>query len=179
MQPLCGLEAERRGAVTASGFLRPIELLGLGLGDAIVVVASRRGHDVDPGSLVYPFGQDIPVEHHRHELVAQVINSHSVPERQRRLVHGIHGCTEILLAEARNKLIAAIMMVYAVGKPHAHQVLLEGGKLLAAMVYGAVGVDGLEGFPYLEVVFAELVECDVAPIERGLRKAIDILLLAQ
>ena len=60
------------------------------------------------------------------------------------------------------------MVVYAAGEPQALQVDGEGAEIVRLVVYAEVGIDGLQRLADKEVITSELVESDVAAVERGL-----------
>ena len=144
---------------------------------ALIVVAGRRGDEVFAVGLVHALGQHRGVEDDGQELVAEVVDGLSVGQGQTARIDRVQRLAQELLAELGPELLAAIVMVYAAGEPQALQVGGEGAEVVGVVVYAAVGVDGLQRTAYGEVVTSELVEGDVAAVERGLRQIINEPLL--
>ena len=81
--------------------------------------------------------------------------------------------------EGRLELVSAIVVMYAVGKPHLTQVGEESLPVLALVHYGGVLQDVLQQTADGQVVAAVLVPQDVASAQGSLRQVVDILLLPQ
>ena len=83
-----------------------------------------------------------------------------------------------VLAEARHKFFAAIMMMNTTGEPNALQIDLKSTEFLRT-TDTHVGIDGLKRLTNAQIKTSELVESDVAAKERGLREIINELFLSQ
>ena len=86
---------------------------------------------------------------------------------------------QVLGSEARHELLAAVVVVDAVGEPEALQVDLEGAEGVGLAVYGEVGIDRLERLADQEIVLAVLVEGDVAAVKGSLGETVDETLLLE
>ena len=84
-----------------------------------------------------------------------------------------------MFAEGRKELLAAIVVVDAIGEPHLLQVCLQCLELMMMPVCSLIGIDSLQHLSDAQVMAAKLVEGYVTAIQRGLREVIDVLLLTQ
>ena len=141
---------------------RVVEGFRFRLGHPVAVIVTGGSPDqVVPVCLVDTLGHDFRVEDDGREQFAKFLGRLSFFERKLVRRDVPHGFPEEGLAEFRFELLAAVMVVYAVGEPYAFQVDGECPEVLAVPVAGIVGVEGLQRFPYPQVVFPVLVPKDV------------------
>ena len=107
--------------------------------------------------MVDAFRHDFRVEDDRREQVAKLLGRLSFFERKLVRRDVPDGFPEESFAESRFELFATVMVVYAVGEPYAFQVDGECLEVRSVPVAGIVGVEGLQRFPYPQVVFPVLV----------------------
>lgn len=148
-----------------------IELLDLGLRNALVVVV-RRGEDhVDTFALVEAARVERRIEDGGNDCRSQLLTRTEV-ERQ-----SLIGCCgeqlfEILLREFGLELVVAVMVVNAVCKPYLLEVLFEGFPLGCLTVAFVGRIYGLECAADGQVVLEVLVEHYVASAFCGLAEIV-------
>ena len=115
-------------------------------------------------SLVHPFGKNLRIKHHREEFIAHFIESLPCPERQSTSIHLLKLFTKIVRREAGHHLLAAIVMIDAVGEPDTFQIHLHGTKLVCVVVDVPVRKNNLHHLTNPEVVLSKLIECDIPAV---------------
>ncbi len=142
-----------------------VECFHLLLGNPLVEVDCRGGHDVAAGSLAHAFGHHCRVEHHRQDLIEGLIGSHPVAEGHPPRVDALHKCYKVVLCELRHDLVFRVVVVDAIGHPYLLQVGLELfpliGRLVAHVVFIHPFTDAADG----EVVTVVLVPEDVTTLQ--------------
>ena len=156
----------------SGSLLRCIEALGLLLGDTLaVVVAGRRCNEVLT-ALADTLWHDGWVGDDGQEF------RKALPCDDGFGYHAV-SLAEPFGREGRQELVRAVVVVYAVGKPHLAQVGEEGIPVLALVRYGRVQEYVLQQMPYVQVVTAVLVPKYVAPRQSRLGEVVHVLLLPQ
>ena len=156
----------------SGSLLLGIELLCLVLCDTLAVVVACRGKQEVVAALAHTLGHDGGVGDNLGKALELLGPNHG------------RGNGTVCLAkpfgrEGRLELVRAIVMMYAVGKPHLTQVGEESLPVLALVRDGRVLQDVLQQMAYGQVVAAVLVPQDVASAKSRLCKVVDILLLPQ
>ena len=154
-----------------------VELLSLSLTDAAVVVLCRGQQQIHAVGLVHTLGHHLWVENHRAQHIAQFLRALALGHWQLGGGEAHHCLAEELLGEAWYELLAAIVMMDAVGEPHPFEIDRQGLEVVALSVAFVVGVDALQGLADTQVVFAVLVVEDVSSLQRSLSEVVNVLLL--
>ena len=140
------------------------------LAHIIVEIAGRSFHEVNSIGLVHSFRQKVRTENHREKLL---ILRDILPDGF------MQRFTQESLAELRQKLLATIVMIDAVGEPHPLQIDLKSLEILAFAIPLKMQIHRLEHLANAEIVFPVLVKRDVAPPQGCLRKIVNELFLLQ
>ena len=156
-----------------------IESLGLGLCHAVIVVTGRRQYQVFPISLVDALGHHLGVEDYGKDFLAQLLQCLSLGQRQGGSIYTLQSLTEKFGREAGHELLAAIVVMDAVGEPHALQVDLHCLEIGRSLVARIAGIDRLKHLSDDKVVLAVLVEEDVTTLQGGFREVIYQFLLVE
>ena len=141
-----------------------VEGFGFCLSDTLIEMTGRCMYQVFTVSLVHPFGKNLRIKHHREEFIAHFIESLPCPERQSTSIHLLKLFTKIVRRKAGHHLLAAIVMIDAVGEPDTFQIHLHGTKLFCVVVYVPVRKNNLHHLTNPEVVLSKLIECDIPAV---------------
>ena len=140
-------DPERLGTVV---LVRSIPCLSFGLRYPLaIVVAGGVEHQVHAVLCCRALGHDGRVEHDGQ-------NSRVVGHA--RFLAGSH---EPLLAELRQELVFAVMVVNTIGEPDALEITLEGGELVRILIIRIVHIQVLQRTTDTEIVASVLVKEDV------------------
>ena len=153
-------------------FHAEVEILSLSLRDSRTIVIGRtRLHEILPVGLVGALGHDLRVEDDGVEFLHV--------EGQLGGVNGLHRLTQERLGKTRLELVAAIVVMNAVGEPYTLEVHLKGAEFFALPVAFEVCVDGLQELADAQVVAPVLVPKNIPSRERSLGKEVYEFFLAE
>ena len=142
--------------IGSRSLLPGIEVLCLGLGDTLAVIVACRGKQEVVAALAHTLGHDVG----RGDDGGEACKLLFADCRRR---DGTICPFEPLGREGRQELVRAIVMMYAVGKPHLAQVGHESLPVLALASNGGMLENVLQKQTYAQVMLAVLVPKDVAP----------------
>ena len=129
--------------------------------------------------MVYTLRHNVGVEHNRTDVGKQAFYGFVGKKRQVQMRVNItlrgyvvgcsqHHVAEISLGKIRLKLLATIMMVYAIREPHTLEINRESTELVVIALATIVYIYSLKGATYTQIVTAKLVGGYVATAKRGL-----------
>ena len=155
-----------------------IVMLSLLLRHSVVIVAGRCLHEILAVGLVDALGQHVRIEDDRTEHVHHLLLG-AVAAGQHFKGRVVDSLAQPRFREVGLELLAAIVMIDAIGEPHPFQVYGHRKEVLALAVARKVQVQVLQQLANRQVVFAKLIGGDVPTGQCGFGQIIDIFLLLQ